>query len=218
VLADGHSTPQTADVTSAVELALADSVPFGDCEYIGRRVRLHYAQRVAMLAEYSEYGSMLLAAIEEAPLDRQSRVLRDPAVRIVIDRAVMHFERGAPPVPADTLRDVQQLAAANLQLSSAPPPLAEGDRDRLRLSDGSWPWVWSDERIPDDPAGDFFRRLFDEDMLEGFRLMPPDPHSREMLVAGAELLRILCPRLARSALSHVHLVTLVAGHRHSLVR
>lgn len=202
-----------ADVVAAIETALADTAPFGDSEYIWRLMCVQYWHRVEMLAEHSEYGRRLLLALKDTPVKAHARILGDPVVRIVIDRSVRCLKLGGPAVSEDDFRTVLEMAAAGLHADTTVPPLALAERSQeyLRLHDTPWPWVWSDARVDHDPLGDILRRLFDEDMLEGFGLMAPDPQTRAMLIKGAQLLHVLCPRLATSALSHVQLITVVTG-------
>jgi hypothetical protein len=199
-----------AGTTHPLEVALADTQPFGDCDYIWQRVCLHYRRRVEMLGEYSEYGSGLLAALDDSPVKQHRRVLGDPIVRVTVDNSLSRVKMGGEPFPDDTLEAVLRIATANLREGATVPLLAEGSEDYFRIYEAPWPWVWSEVRGDDDPLGEFFRRHFSRELPE-LVLATPDSPTREMLLAGMRLLRVLCPRLTRSAMSHVQLIGMVGA-------
>jgi len=200
--------PDDAHANYLFELALADSQPFGDCDYIWQRVCLHYRCRMEMLGEHSKHMRKLLSALDPALVGPKHRVLGDPVVRATIDSSVSHITLGRKPVPEDDLGTVLKIAAANLGAHAAVPPLAEGSEDNFRICENPCPWIWSEARVTADPLGDLFRRQvrrFNQDLV----LTTPDVGTRESIVAGLDLLRVLRPRLARSAMSHVHLIAVV---------
>ncbi|YCK37308.1 hypothetical protein ACNF49_25615 [Actinomadura sp. ATCC 39365] len=192
-----------------MEEILAGDRPFGDCDYIRQRTRLHYRHRLLLLKEHSKGAHLLLAAQEDASDDRHHQVLGDPAVRVATDTWLSAVLGGRDlPWPEEELDTVLETAAAQSPRVTV-PPLAEGAADLVRLHEAAWPWVWSEPRAEVDPLGEFFRRVFSAS-LHGLTLTSPEGRVRETLLRGAELLHELCPKLARSALSHVHLVV-VAG-------
>ncbi|MGW0808164.1 hypothetical protein [Nonomuraea sp. NPDC002799] len=190
------------------EAILADDRPFGDCDYIRQRTRIHYRHRLQLLKEHSKGAHLLFSALEGATDGRHHRTLGDPAVRVAIDSWLSAVRGGSePPWPEEELESVLETAAAQSPRANV-PPLAEGAADLLRLHEAAWPWVWSEPRADADPLGEFFRRVFSES-FQKLTLTSPDAHVRETLLRGAALLYTLCPRLARSALSHVHLIAVV---------
>ncbi|MEV4372991.1 hypothetical protein AB0J71_38405 [Nonomuraea sp. NPDC049637] len=192
-----------------MEEILAGDRPFGDCDYIRQRVRLHYRHRLLLLKEHSKGAHLLLAAQRDASDDRHHQVLGDPAVRVATDTWLSAVLGGRElPWPEEELDAVLETAAAQSP-RAAVPPLAEGAADLVRLHETGRPWVWSEPRVEVDPLGEFFRRVFSAS-FHGLTLTSPEGRVRETLLRGAELLHELCPVLARSALSHVHLVA-VAG-------
>ncbi|GAA1693277.1 hypothetical protein GCM10009733_106480 [Nonomuraea maheshkhaliensis] len=199
----------SAQARRQAEEILAGDRPFGDCDYIRQRTRMHYRHRLLLLKEHSKGAHLLLSALEDVPDDRQHRVLGDPAVRVATDTWLSAVRAGRElPWPEEELDAVLETAAAQGPRASV-PPLAEGAADLMRLHEAAWPWVWSEPRAEMDPLGEFFRRVFSAS-LPGLALTSPGARVRETLLRGAELLHELCPRLARSALSHVHLIV-VAG-------
>ncbi|UBU18225.1 aKG-HExxH-type peptide beta-hydroxylase [Nonomuraea gerenzanensis] len=195
------------------EEILAGDRPFGDCDYIRQRTRIHYRHRLLLLKEHSKGAHLLFTAQEDTSDGRHHQVLGDPAVRVAIDTWLGAVLGGRElPWPEEELDAVLETAAARSARADV-PPLAEGAADLVRLHEAAWPWVWTEPRAEVDPLGEFFRRVFAES-LPGLTLASPDAPARETLLRGAALLHELCPRLARSALSHVHVIV-VAGKESS---
>jgi hypothetical protein len=204
------SVTADTDLMRALELALAESQPFGDADYIWARVGLHYRHRLEILAQPNASVRELLEALDAATTEQTRRILGDPALRIAVDAAVAHVEMGAPRFPEHELASVVRRATANLASAGTSPPLAEGSARTRRVSDAPWPWVWAEDRVPEDPVGDLFRRVFEE-RDGGLVLTTPDAETLATLKAGVNLLHVLCPDLSRSALSHVHLIAVVSA-------
>ncbi|RBQ16663.1 hypothetical protein DP939_28655 [Spongiactinospora rosea] len=196
-----------------MEEILAGDRPFGDCDYIRQRTHLHYRHRLLLLKEHSKGAHLLLTAQDDASGDRHHQVLGDPAVRVATDTWLSAVRGGRElPWPEEELDAVLETAAAQ-GLRATVPPLAEGAADLVRLHEAAGTWVWSEPRAEVDPLGEFFRRVFSAS-FQGLVLTSPGGRVRETLLRGAELLHELCPTLAPSALSHVHLVV-VAGKKSS---
>jgi hypothetical protein len=189
---------------SQIEETLANGRPFGDPDYIWDRLCLHYEHRVRVLGDRSAGARRLDAALVGTPGGERRRVLGDPAVRIAIDRSLVQ------PTPEVGLETILETAAASLAPTAAatPPPLAERAAEAFRIREDPWPWVWSTARDDDDPLGDFIQHVFTQD-VGTLRVSAPDSRTHHMLIDGARLLSELLPRLAASALSHVHTIVVV---------
>jgi len=162
-----------------------------------------------MLDEHSRNAQDLLLVLDDMPEDRYRQVLGDPVVRVAVDGSVSYFRMNGELFPEDELEAALAIASTNAHNESWVPPLAEGSKDQIRVYDRrAWPWIWSSARVDDDPLGDCFRRLVSKHH-RGLVLTTPDVPAQKMLVAGAKVLHILCPRLAESAMSHVHLIAVV---------
>jgi len=165
-----------------------------------------------MLSAQSQEARDLLSAIDGLTAADYRRVLGDPIVRVAIDRAVSFVKMNGDPYPESDLKSILRHALMSLDKEPGAPPLAEAVTVPLTLYAGRrWPWIWSEERVSDDPLGSVFRRLMDQ-QHSGLVLATPDQHAREMLAAGASLLDDLCPSLIDSAMSHVHLIVVVGAN------
>ncbi|MDF5758449.1 HEXXH motif-containing putative peptide modification protein [Spongiactinospora sp. TRM90649] len=191
------------------ELALAR--PFGSHDYIWQRVFLHYRYRLERLQEWSASATALLSALDGADDDVHRRILGDPAVRMVINDSLRQTKTAGQP-PGTELDAILTAAVANLRGDLKIPPLAEREQDLLLPQGAPGPWVWSGTRSGHDVSGDYFRRAVQRKlgaMDMGLTLATPDDHTRDTLAEGVRLLRVLCPTLAESALSHVHLIAVL---------
>jgi hypothetical protein len=194
----------STDVYDQIEEALADLQPFGDCEYIFGRLIQHYRYRLRLLGEHTASANVLLSALDGASEQQLHRVLGDPAVRVAIDSALAHI-KSQKAFLLDEVDVVLSYAAANLVQDARIPPLAEGSVHLYGLREDLLPWIWTNERVTDDPLGNYFRRCYSR-RISGLELASPMPSVRETLDKGAKLLARVCPRLSQSALGHVHLV------------
>lgn len=197
----------TVAVCDQAEEALADSRPFGNCNYILGRLFSHYQYRLGLLSEHTEAASVLLSALEGSSEHQLRRVLGDPVVRVAIDSTLANLNVSSAPSIGEA-GDIFKSAAYNLIKDYDIPPLADGSISVLGVQEDSLPWIWMNERVSVDPLGSYFRQHYSRH-VRGLGLASPGPEICEMLSRGAALLRMLCPKLSRSALGHVHLVAVV---------
>jgi hypothetical protein len=197
-------------VRAHIEEALADGEPFGDSGYILGRVRLHYEHRLEIVAEHTPAAAALLSALRTADPNHSCRVIADPVVRTVIDDAVRHFRLDGPVFPENELNTVLTFAKRNLEESKNVPPLAEGEvRDICCIRNRNvCPWIWSGHRSDNDVLGQIFGRTF-EKYHGDLELRAVNESSQQMLLAGMALLQNLLPRLSRSALDHVQVISII---------
>ncbi len=192
-----------------LERRLAYDRPFGDCHYIDDRTYVHYDRRLEMLGEYMPTARMALVALRSATAECRYRVVGDPAVRSMINSAVAYYKLSGPEISVEETEALLSIAARHLSENSRIAPLAIGAPNSTRLGDQSYhAWVWCDERDEDFPA-QRFRRLFYTQEAGRSALWTPNEDAQKMLVNGTRLLTALLPKLARSALNHVHLVVLL---------
>ena len=196
----------TTAATRAVEADLAGSEPFGSAAYLISRLTAHYRHRVALLAEHHVAGSSLIAGLDRASDAGRRTVLGDPAVRVVVDRAVAHLRLGGEPLADGDVRVVLSRASRELARgpSAADPPGRRAPWGR------AGPLIWSEEPDPArDPSDDVFRKLFAE-LHHGLVLRTPDQDTVRMLISGMSLLQDLCPALASSMMTHARLIAIVS--------
>ncbi|WP_433931681.1 hypothetical protein AB3662_45320 [Sorangium cellulosum] len=198
--------PQVLDI---VEGALANSRPFGDCDYIHQCTWRHEERRLELLEGRFPSSRALLSALRGAGPARRYRVLGDPVVRAAIHDAIghhrLHVSHPRPEELEQILRDAAVLAAGERRDA---PLAADAARD-IRLGDAphhGFVWRGGDD---DRPFSRRFAALFRE-KLPWLRPAAPDARDRRTLLQGARLLDALLPELARSALAHAQLVV-VAG-------
>lgn len=204
-----HKATLRLEDALAIENALAWSRPFGDCDYILERVRRQYESRLQMLCGQSPGARDLINLLDTTSMQEYSRVLGDPIVRVAIDESVSALRMNGEPFPESDLESVLAFAIDSIRNRSTVPPLADASNLQLSLRDGHpTPWIWSEQRRIDDSLGQMFRLLISQHHQD-FILTTPDDCASEMFVAGARLLSELCPRLAESALRHVHLIAVI---------
>jgi hypothetical protein len=112
--------------TDIVEDALAWSRPFGDSTYIKDRVRLHYLQRLAMIADRCRSAGRMYELAAGAPDAVVESVVDTPVARSVIDDVVVHLRDGGDGPGSDVLRD----AVFDELASRIAAPVADGTDPR----------------------------------------------------------------------------------------
>ncbi|WP_437733587.1 aKG-HExxH-type peptide beta-hydroxylase [Sorangium sp. So ce1335] len=206
-------------VLKAVEDALANSRPFGDCDHIHACTWRHEERRLEMLEGHVPPSRALLAALRGAgAARRRRRVLGDPVVRAAIHDALGHHRlRVSHPRPEEmeqVLREAAAHAAAHDADARRDAPLAAGSARAVRLGEAphhGFVWCGGDD---DRPFSRRFAALFRQ-RLPWLRPAAPDAHERDTLAQGARLLDALLPELARSALAHTQLVVVAGPDGHA---
>jgi hypothetical protein len=146
-------------------------------------------------------------SIEEA---RQYRILGDPVVRAVVQQALGRIDAGNQTILSleecgEVLREVVRYVENGVDSG----PLASGDAQAHHLgSDCDTPWIWIRER-----RDDIFGRTFDKLVAAeyGEALCTPSSADIAMLQNATRLLEEFFPLLARSALSHAHVIGVFPG-------
>ncbi|KYF54470.1 hypothetical protein BE08_35920 [Sorangium cellulosum] len=188
-----------------IEGALAESRPFGDCDYIHRCTWRYLERRMEMLKEHVPSAGALLDAIRGASLERRYRVLGDAAVRGAVHDALGQYKLGIGYPRVDELDAVFRDALPFLAVQQGDTPLGAGDRGARRLGEAHHHgWIHSG-RLVDTSISRSFAALW-ESAIPGLVLKEPTERERLALRDGVRLLDALLPRLARSALAHTHWV------------
>jgi hypothetical protein len=163
-----------------------------------------------MLASDFPASTVMADALQHSTIERKYKVIGDPVVRDAINSAVAHYKIDMSlQVPLDDIEKILNVAAQHLLIDQTTgSPLETANRRSLRIGAEAYhAWVWSEERA-EDLFGRYFKRLVEAN-LSKLALRTPEEHSHKMLARGAKLLATLFPRLARSALDHVHIVAIV---------
>ncbi len=191
---------------------LSRARPFGNSDYILHQMRQAFMRRIAEIGGQLPSARRFLDLVERLDAEGQSRVLGDPLVRSVVQWALGQIESGChSPLSLDECERVFAAAVRRLEDGETNGPLesaAAAPVVRVRPA-SPVPWIWSEDGPPDDVFGLAFRRLVEDEY--GDSLCTPAPEHVETLRTSARLLEALSPRLARSALSHAHLVAVFPG-------
>lgn len=195
-------------LVSPIEAELAGNVRFGNCDYINALTQKRYALRLKVLSEFVPTAAALVRAFEGASFDCRYRVFGDPTLRWSINALIAHFKFDLPcPLLAEAeavLNHAEEYLSAERLVS----PLVDCDNARLgsAIHHGA---IWN-EQGEDSPSRRIFHYMF-ANYVSGkkLQLCTPDDSTVAVLRSGAELLAELFPNLARSALSHVHVIAVV---------
>jgi hypothetical protein len=153
----------------------------------------------------------MLTAIAQAGPECCHRVLADPAVRGAINAAVAHFKLHSHE-HLDEPEAVLAVASDYLEADRSRSPLEDPQSVRLGPA-AHHGWIWNEERAAD-PVGHYYRHLLHR-YVSTVSLQSASSEQRRMLVEGTALLDALLPKLAASALTHLHVVA-VATHNAGL--
>lgn len=200
--------PATSDPVEA----LASTTTFGDWQEIVNRSLTFSWKGISVLSErhsrIAEPANSFLAAFDSADAEGKLRVLGDSALRSAIAEALAGnadaLERlpdllayAANTIPGD-LTPIERGAALPLQLAGEGRPIR----------------VWTARRLPEDPAGDYFLKLFNEEIRssvssEPVSLRDPDSAMTDAMRNGLALLELVVPELWSSVLPHVSTVGII---------
>lgn len=199
------STSLSADELGLLEEVLATHRGFGDSDYIRGQLCLQLARRLDRLAEKLPGAARLRDALSGAASDVRQRVLGEMVVRCAILHAWTQLDTSrAFGLPLEHCEELLEQTGAYLEAGGQGSPLEAGfsQVERLEIA-GHSGLIWSEEHAHD-TFGEAFRFLVHWNY--GQALVTPGAAAREMLRSGATLLTELVPRLARSALSHTHVI------------
>ena len=188
-----------------IETILTEHQPFGDSDYIHRRLLVCYQRRLRKISTYLPVASQLLIALNKSPIYKRHQAIGDTVVRCAIQHALKQLETGTP--YGFTLKQCEEIFRATIHhLAKDKPggPLEAGLHRVNRLGTKRYHgWIWS-EKHSDDVFGRSFRQLIEDNYGES--LCTPTNDEVANLKRGAKLLEYLLPTLSCSALSHSHLI------------
>ncbi len=201
-----------------VERELADRPPFGNAQHINDLNDRRCLHRLSLIEGRMPAASQVLEGLRSLPADRRHYFVRDPALRIGVDQALLHTKA----LPAQhTLDWTERLLsrAASLLKSRSKLALLEAEQSTsARLGQQVLsPIVWQDPTS--DLSSQCIRSLIHEFVPDAHIDSPSEEHIRT-LQAAVTLLDRLLPRLTPSVLNHVIAVVIVSergmpgcGHR-----
>jgi hypothetical protein len=186
--------------------------PFGNSEYILDQMQCAFMRRIGEIGDQLSSARRLLESLENLDAQGKCRVLGDPLVRSAVQWALGQIEFGGPsPVTLDQCEQVFDAVIRRLELGETHGSLESAvAAPVVRLQPAyPTPWIWNEEGPSDNVFGRTFRRIVDYEYGES--PCTPAPEEIALLQKSTRLLEALSPRLARSALSHTHLVAVFPG-------
>jgi hypothetical protein len=200
----------TSSSPQVFEAVLAETRPFGDSIYIRDQFHIAYKRRLQKISVAIPAADALLTALEAADASSQYYVLGDTVVRCAIQQALRQVVTNTHyGLPRADLANVFLAATQHVMRGSYRGPLESGAVTPERLGPNPWHgWIWSE-----DHSDDVFGRAFQFIVAENYgdALCTPDAQHLAMLRKAASLLEELMPSLARSALSHAHVIAVFPG-------
>lgn len=199
-----RASPNAVDDTLREETVedLLTSHAFGDSAYITGQLHAHYLRRLSCLAEHFASAGEVAAALNRADSYTRYRIVGDTTFRCAVQHLQVQLETGVQhglPL-AQCLR---LLDGAAQRLRQGIPGLV-GPSLIDRIGPQPWHgWVWREDL----PATNFMAAFRDiVDGHYGLTLCTPNDSEMAMLADAVDLLDKLIPKVAKSALSHTHLV------------
>ena len=205
VIAAAPAPAVAPEILEIIEEALVGHQAFGDSAYIAGQLEVAFVRRLERVARELPAAADLLPAFHAADAATRRRIAGNTVIRCAVQHAFTHLEtgKGNGLALADCAAMFTQ-TLTHLQQGRPGSPFENGAVELPRLGPEPWHgWVWREE-YPDDAFGRGFRKILDVEYGGGLCSLEEDELA--MLRQGEELLRELLPALARSALSHAHLV------------
>jgi hypothetical protein len=186
--------------------------PFGNSEYIFNQMQCAFMRRIKDIGYQLRSPRRLLQLLENLDTRGSYRVLGDPLFRSVAQWALGQIEFGGPaPLTLDQCEQVFDAVIRRLELGETEGPLQSAAAAPVVRLQPAYPipWIWNEEGAKDNVLGRAFRSIVDYEYGES--LFTPAPEEIALLQRSTHLLEALSPRLARSALSHTHVVAVFPG-------
>ncbi|MFE7596004.1 aKG-HExxH-type peptide beta-hydroxylase [Streptomyces sp. NPDC057494] len=190
---------------SAVEVTLADGLPFGRYSYISDSVAAVYTDLLTIVARDSAAAKDLLAQLERMTPELRATVFRDSLVRRTIEDGVCRILKGVDtiePAALEELLGVTSFAAGRRSRTL----LNEDERGVCLGSTPDFGYVWIGEQTGTLPGQQFVDAILKR--LPGFRIHSATQNQIDTLGRGARLASRAAPTLTDSALSHNFMVVL----------
>lgn len=189
---------------------LSQGRPFGDSRYIHEQMRDAYKRRIEMIGGQLAPARKLLDAVNGLDEEKQYRILGDPLVRAVVQQALGQIDTDTRmTLPLEECEGVLRETVRYVENGAGCSPLASGAVQANHLGPALYtPWIWTTDRS-DDIFGRSFLKLITAEYGES--LCTPSSADITILQKSTRLLEELFPQLARSALSHAHVIGVFPG-------
>jgi predicted O-methyltransferase YrrM len=193
------------DVFGLIEDVLVSHPAFGDSIYVQDQFQVCQMRRLKVVANRFSSAQRLFVALEGADARNRYRLLGNTVIRCAIQHAHTQIETNAQyGLSLVECERVFDEADRYFQREQVGTPLESGKRRLPSMgADSQYGWIWSEEH-PNDVFGQSFRYLIKQNYGDALCTLGSDEVA--VLARGAQLLHVLLPSLASSALSHVHLI------------
>ncbi|MGW3251449.1 hypothetical protein ACWDCX_12840 [Streptomyces fungicidicus] len=175
---------------------------FGDSRYVTSQLHACYKRRLTSISDRLPLAREVLDALDRTDSCTRYRVVGDTVFRCAVQQLHVQIEDGIPyGMPSERCYEILEGAVRHLD-ERVPGLIGPGLRDRL----GPAPhhgWVWRE-----DGADTVFSRAF-RNVVEahyGLTLCTPSEGELGVLAKAVRLLEEILPNVARSVLSHTHLL------------
>ena len=195
------------DRLSAAENALADDVPFGGYRHISSSLFSRYLELLVLIAKKVPSAQLLLNILNTADGELRNAILSDPLVRRTIEDGVCLHELGHDAIDHQKLNQLLSVAA-ECAVGAHTSVVAKAGGCLPISTAPRHSYIWSDPTIDDITTQHFKTQCLSR--LPGFRIEQPKTEEVENIVAAAEMLDRLLPKLGRSALSHTSMVVVAS--------
>ncbi|VVQ28488.1 hypothetical protein PS943_00924 [Pseudomonas fluorescens] len=184
-----------------VEDVLAQHPVFGDTSYIFEQLQNCYTRRLTKVSARLPSALKLLEAFKSFEGYLRDHITGNTVLRCAIQHALASIEGNIEGgMPLEECDAIFEMVTQNLKTDT----FHDISTNLRRLGPAHYHgWIW-DEEYPSNVLGRSFRHLINQNYKEG--LCTLSAVEIENLSKGEELLRLLVPKLAPSALSHAHFV------------
>jgi predicted O-methyltransferase YrrM len=199
---------RTPDVPiDEIEKGLSKHRVFADVSYIDERFVYCMLHRLDRVSAALPGATELAKLVRESAVSALHHVVGDTVVRCAILHAHTQVESNSPyGLPLELCSDVMMATAEHVATGRRESPLVDHTMRRIDPSPALG-WLWSGARH----SNDLFGRTFERLVKDHYQALPATPREQDIatLRRGVELLRVLVPELAGSALAHTHTVALI---------
>lgn len=196
------------EYVATVERELADGRPFGNAQHINDLNDRLCLRRLSLSEGTFHAASELIEGLRGLSPERRRCFLRDPALRIGVDQALLHSKGLPARHTIDWTERLLSRAVSLLKCNSKPTLLEAGQPTAVRLGRQQFsPLLWRDSNS--DPSSQCIEELVHEIVPDAHIDRPSEEHAHT-LQAAVTLLNRLLPWLTPSVLNHVAVVVLVS--------
>lgn len=196
---------QSTELLTAIEEVLVQHKAFGDSAYIREQLEVAFRRRLERISGDVPLARQLLGIFDQADSYTRYRIVGNTVIRCAVQHSHYQLETNEQyGLPIPECEKVFAATIQHLELGKLGTPFENGSVILQRLgTESHYGWIWN-EKYPDNIFGRSFRLILKQEY--GDSLCTISDGELEMLLKGKELLEDLLPSLARSALSHAHLI------------